>query len=64
MELGTTRFLNVRGRAEFLTRIEERMNCRDIEGEILTDEERFAYAICEELDHMHKRIESLELKLR
>jgi len=45
----TTRFINVRERAKFLTRLTERKNCPDIDGEILTEAERFAYAICEEL---------------
>ena len=53
-EAYTTRFNNVRGRAEFLKRVDERMNCEDIKGEILTEAERFAYAICEELDKMER----------
>jgi len=30
------------------------MNCEDIKGEILTEAERFAYAICEELDRIER----------
>lgn len=52
----TTRWENVRGRAEFLKR-GDRMNCDDIKGKSLTEAERFAYAICEELDRMEIRLE-------
>lgn len=59
-KLVTTRWKNVEGRANFLQRVEERANCGDIKGQILTDPERYAYAICEELDDIEKRIEKLE----
>ena len=48
----TTRWINIEGRAEFLKRVDERKNCADIEGEILTEAQRYAYAICEELDRL------------
>ncbi len=48
----TTRYLNIKGRADFLKRVDERKNCPDIKGEILTEAERFAWAICEELDRV------------
>ena len=50
----TTRCINVKGRAEFLKRVDERKNCPDIKGQILTEVERYAYAICEELDRHEK----------
>jgi len=50
----TTRYLNVKGRADFLMRANDRLNCPDIEGKILTEAQRFAYAICEELDRIEK----------
>lgn len=53
----TTRWKNVQGRAKFLTRLTERKNCPDIEGEILTEAERFAYALCEELDRLEAKLE-------
>lgn len=53
---GTTTYLNVEGRAKFLTRMTERKNCPDIEGQILTEAERFAYAICEEIDRIRVKI--------
>lgn len=46
----TTRWKNVQGRAEFLKRVDDRANCEDIKSEILTEAQRYAYAICEELD--------------
>ena len=61
-KLVTTRWKNVEGRAKFLQRAEERLNCEDIKGQILTESERFAYAVCEELDDMDKRIKVLEQK--
>jgi len=58
----TTMYLNIKGRADFLKRMTERLNCPDIEGEILTEAQRFAYAICEELNDLRKRIELIEEK--
>jgi len=52
MKEGTTLWKNVQGRAEFLKRVTERLNCADIEGEILTEAERYAYAICEVIQEM------------
>ena len=54
MEACTTTYLNVKGRADFLKRMDERLNCEDIKGEILTEAERFAYALCEEIDRQRK----------
>lgn len=51
----TTTWINVKARADFLTRVDERMNCPDIKGQILTEAERLAYAICEELDRRGKK---------
>lgn len=50
----TTTYLNVKGRADFLKQMTERLNCGDIEGQILTEAERFAYAVCEEIDKLRK----------
>ena len=55
----TTRWHNVKGRAEFLTRIDQRKNCEDIEGEILSAPERYAYALCEELNRLEDKIDKL-----
>ena len=59
-KLVTTRWKNVEGRAKFLQRVEERMNAEDIKGQILTESERFAYAVCEELDEQDKCLKKLE----
>lgn len=56
MSDGVTTYSNVKGRAKFLKRITERLNCADIEGQILTEAERFAYAICEELDDIKEKL--------
>jgi hypothetical protein len=64
IEVGTTTFLNVEGRANFLMRVNERMNCCDIEGRILTEAERFAYAICEELDGIKEKLNEIDEKVR
>ena len=48
----TTRWKNIQGRAEFLKQVMDRKNCEDIKGEILTEAQRYAYAICEELDKL------------
>ncbi len=48
----TTRWKNIQGRAEFLKQVDIRKNCEDIKGEILTEAQRYAYAICEELDNV------------
>lgn len=50
----TTLWKNVQGRAEFLKRVDERMNCSDIEGEVLTEAQRYAYAICEEIERLRE----------
>ena len=54
----TTRWHNVKGRAEFLQKVDERKNCEDIKGEILTEAQRYAYAICEELDSLQKKCDA------
>lgn len=60
MEPVTTRYLNVEGRADFLQRVSVRITAPDITGRILSEAERFAYAICEELDDMEARLQRLE----
>ncbi|KKL59058.1 hypothetical protein LCGC14_2219140 [marine sediment metagenome] len=55
----TTHWHNVKGRAEFLQLVDERKNCEDIKGEILNEAERYAYALCEELDRMEQGIMKL-----
>lgn len=56
-EMLTTRWINVKGRAKFLQKVDERMSCDDIKGEILTEAQRYAYAICEELDEFQKQLD-------
>lgn len=54
----TTRWKNVQGRAKFLERVDERKNCEDIKGEILTKSECLVYAVCEELDRLEEKIDN------
>lgn len=54
----TTRWHIVKGRAEFLKRVDERLNCDDINGEILTEVQRYAYAICKELDILQEEVDN------
>ena len=59
-QLMTTLWKNIQGRAEFLTRMTERKNCGDIEGEILTEAQRCAYALCEEIGRLREEVRKLK----
>ena len=60
----TSTYLNVDGRAQFLTRMTERKNCIDIEGEILTESQRYAYALCEVIDDLRVEIQKLKRRVK
>lgn len=59
----TTRWIIVKERAKALMYINTRKTGPDLEeGEVLTDEQRYAYALCEELDRLEEKINNIKTK--